>query len=177
MGTKNCFSKRVPYSVISTFIVILYGAFSGSSQAENTQLSQIEPPIRIIFEFKNDGTRHHLYKLDEGNFFSLEEPLKFSDADMVVYKVDGWNALESVPNAQSIQPLIERVKKSNPETVTNMMVVEVGDGRTMAFLFINIASHELNAECSARVIYESIVDINSEWFDNSGAFEFSVDDC
>jgi hypothetical protein len=155
----------------------MYGIFSGASQAKNKGFPKIELPIRIIFEFKSDGTREYLHKLAEGKLFSLKAPVKFSDADMVVYKVDGWSTSDSVPNAENIQPLVERAKKSQPESLTNMMVVEVGGGRSMAFLFINTASRELNAECFAKLIYASIVDVNPEWDDNFEAFSFSADNC
>ncbi|WP_298863245.1 hypothetical protein [uncultured Sulfitobacter sp.] len=170
-------TKRIIVFVILIIIITLYIASSVSSQAENKSFPKIELPIRIIFEFKSDGTREYLHKLDAGKFFSLEKPVKFSDADMIIYKVNGWNASDSVPNAESIRPLVERAKGSHHESITNMMVVEVGGGRSMAFLFVNTASRKLNAECFAKLIYASIVDIDPEWDDDSEAFRFNVNNC
>ena len=147
-----------------------------ASGQENT-LPEIELPIDLALAFENDGTREELLQLDKGSFFSAVEPAYLDDADLVVFKVHGWEAANDVAGAEALKPIIDRAAGSRPDSVSSLSVARMSDGRQIAFLFLNTKSIDETPECVAKTVFASLAQINPNWNDGSELFDFHFGKC
>ena len=167
------------------FFTGVLAALPHASWAEDQRGPDIELPLRVILEFDenpNFGPEEklvwdHLQSLNLDGVFSGKSPLKYSDADLIVFKIDGWETVDDVPGVDNFKVVTQRLKGSNPNAAFAISIVNLGTGRKLAMLFMNAKAFNATPECIAKSIYISATRINPEWDNGSDAFDFKPSSC
>ena len=167
------------------FFTGVLAALPHASWAEDQRGSDIELPLRVILEFDenpNFGPEEklvwdHLQSLNLDGVFSDESPLKYSDADLVVFKIDGWQAIDDAPGADNFKLITKGLKGNKPDATLSISIVTLGTGKKQAIQFINAKAINATPECIAKTIYVSAKLINPDWDNGSDAFDFKPSSC